>query len=49
MIGRLLIVFTAATLLSGGALVMMNYACESSHHSWCASEDSIPFYAKTGH
>jgi hypothetical protein len=49
MIGHLLIAFTAAALLTGGVLVMMNYACERSHRSWCASESSMPFYAKNGH
>ena len=49
MIGRSLIVFPAAGFLTVGVLVMMNNACERSHHhSWCASESSIPFYAKNG-
>jgi hypothetical protein len=32
----LLIAFTAVSLAAGGALAVMNKACKSSHHVWCA-------------
>jgi len=32
----LLMVLGAAVLLAGGGLALMNNACKSSHHSWCA-------------
>ena len=34
---RIVLIALAAVFLvfSGGALVMMNNACKTSHHSWC--------------
>ena len=34
---RIILITLAAVFLvvSGGALVMMNNACKTSHHSWC--------------
>jgi hypothetical protein len=31
-----MIVFVVFALLAGGALALMNNACKTSRHSWCA-------------
>jgi hypothetical protein len=38
---RLLIALTLVALGAGSALAVMNNACKSSHHSWCAPVSSI--------
>ena len=45
--GPLLIVLTAVVLLAVSALAIMNNACKSSEHEWCAP--SIRHHIKTGH
>jgi hypothetical protein len=42
----LLIVLTAVVLFAGSALAIMNHACKSSHHAWCAPTSSIRHHAK---
>jgi hypothetical protein len=38
----------AVVLGTGSALAAMNYACKSSHHSWCAPSSSIRHHVKVG-
>jgi len=45
----LLIVLTAVVLLAVSALAIMNNACKSSQHEWCAPMSSIPHHIKPGH
>jgi hypothetical protein len=42
----LLIVLTAVVVLLGAGLAMMNNACKSSRHTWCAPH--IRHHAMTG-
>ena len=42
-----LLIVAAVALLS--TLAMMNSACTTGHHSWCAPVASIRHHAKTGH
>ena len=43
----LLIALTAFVIVAGSALAIMNHACKSSHHTWCApTSSSIRHYAK---
>ena len=44
----LLIALVAVVLGIGGTLIM-NKACKSSHHAWCAPVSSIRHHTKTGH
>ncbi len=44
----LLIVLTAVVLGAGSALAVMNNACKSSHHAWCAPMSDIRHHTKTG-
>jgi len=44
----LLIALTAVVLVTGSTLAIMNSACKSSHHSWCAPTSSIRHHVKTG-
>jgi L-lactate permease len=44
----LLIVLGAAPVASSG-LAIMNNACKSSHHSWCAPMSGFRHHVKTGH
>lgn len=43
----LLMVLGAAVLLAGGGLAIMNNACKSSHHSWCAPIADVRHQTKT--
>ena len=45
----LLIVIAALVLVTGSTLAIMNNACKSSHHSWCAPASSIQHHVKIGH
>jgi hypothetical protein len=45
----LLIVLTAIVLGVGSTLAIMNNACKSSHHTWCAPSSDIQHHAKTWH
>ena len=45
----LLIVLTVVVLGTGSALAVMNNACKSSHHAWCAPISDIRHHAKVGH
>jgi hypothetical protein len=43
----LLIALTAFVIVAGSALAIMNHACKSSHHTWCAPmSSSIQHHAK---
>jgi len=44
----LLIVLMAAVLVTGSTLAIMNNACKSSHHSWCAPVSGFQHHAKSG-
>ena len=43
----LLMVLGAAVILAGSGLAIMNNACKSSHHSWCAPIADIRHQMKT--
>ena len=43
----LLLVLGAVALLVGSGLAIMNNACKSSYHGWCAP--SIRYHVKAGH
>jgi len=43
----LLIVLVAAVLVTIGTLAVMNNACKSSQHSWCAPTSSLRHQIKT--
>jgi hypothetical protein len=45
----LIVLTTAVVLVTGGSLAMMNTACKSSHHSWCAPISDLRQHAKTRH
>jgi hypothetical protein len=46
----LLIVLTIAVLGGvGGTLAIMNNACKSGHHVWCAPISEVRHHTKTGH
>jgi hypothetical protein len=42
-----LIVLTAIALGAGSTLALMNNACKSGHHTWCAPNSDIRHHAKT--
>jgi hypothetical protein len=42
------IVLVAVVLVAGGSLAIMNNACKSGHHTWCAPISSM-HHVKTGH
>jgi hypothetical protein len=44
-----LIVLAVIVLATGGALAVMNNACKSSRHAWCAPASDIRHYVRTGH
>jgi hypothetical protein len=44
----LLVVLTAVVVVAGSALAIMNNACKSGHHSWCAPMSSIRHHVRTG-
>jgi hypothetical protein len=41
-----LIALSAAVIVVGSALAVLNNACKSSQHSWCAPNSSIKHHAK---
>ena len=45
----LLIVLAVVVLGTGSALAVMNNACKSSHHTWCAPISDARHHAKIGH
>jgi hypothetical protein len=45
----LLIVLTAVVLLAISALAIMNNACKSSQHGWCAPMSALRHHTKTEH
>lgn len=47
---QLLIVLTAVVLVgTGSALAIMNNACKTGHHSWCAPSSEFRHEAIVGH
>ena len=44
----LLIVLAVVVLGAGSALTVMNNACKSGHHVWCAPTSDIGHHTKTG-
>jgi hypothetical protein len=44
----LVIVLVAFVFMAVSTLAMMNNACKSSQHGWCAPESSIRHHTKTG-
>jgi hypothetical protein len=45
----LLIVVVAIVLVAGSTLAIMNNACKSSYHAWCAPVSDIRHHVKIGH
>jgi hypothetical protein len=45
----ILIVLTVLVLVAGSALAVMNNACKSNQHSWCAPNLSGRHHIKTEH
>ena len=43
-----LIVLAAVVFAAGGALAIMNNACKSNHHSWCAPVSGFQHHVRTG-
>jgi len=43
-----LIVLTVIALGTGGVLAIMNNACKSNHHAWCAPNSEIRHHTKVG-
>lgn len=46
---RLLIVLAVTALGAGSALAVLNNACRSGHHTWCAPMSDIRHHIKTAH
>ena len=46
---RLLIVMSVVVLVAGSGLAIMNNACKSSHHGWCAPVSDVRHHVKTRH
>jgi hypothetical protein len=44
----LLIVLAVVVLRAGSTLAVMNNACKSSHHAWCAPVSDVRLHTKTG-
>jgi hypothetical protein len=44
-----LIVLTAVMLVAGSSLAIMNRACKSNHHAWCAPVSDVRHHVKIGH
>ena len=44
---RLLIVMSVVVLVAGSGLAIMNNACKSSHHGWCAPVFDVRHHVKT--
>jgi hypothetical protein len=45
----LLIALVAVVFGVGSTLAIMNDACKSSHHAWCAPVSSLRHHTRTGH
>jgi hypothetical protein len=45
----LLIVLGALVLAAGSGLAIINKACKSSHHAWCAPVTDVRNHVKTKH
>jgi hypothetical protein len=45
----LLIVLSAVVLVISSVLAVMNSACKTSHHTWCAPARSAIPHSKPGH
>jgi hypothetical protein len=45
----LLAVLTVIVLGTASTLEIMNSACKSSHHEWCAPTSDMPHHFKTEH
>jgi hypothetical protein len=45
---RLVIVLVAVVLVTVSTLAVMNKACKSSQHAWCAPMSSMRHHIKTG-
>ena len=43
------VIFVVALLIAGGAPALMNNACKTSHHTWCAPTVSAVPHGRTGH
>jgi hypothetical protein len=41
-----LIILTVTVLIVGSALAVMNNACKSAQHAWCAPMSTIPHHLK---
>ena len=44
-----LLIVALVLLIAGSGLAIMNNACKSGHHIWCAPISSIQHRVKTGH
>ena len=47
--GPLLIVLGALVLAAGSGLAIINKACRTSHHGWCAPVSDVRNHVKTRH
>jgi hypothetical protein len=45
----LVIVLVAVALVTVGTLAVMNKACKTSQHAWCAPMSSVQHHIKIGH
>jgi hypothetical protein len=43
------IVLAAVVFVTGSTLAIMNSACKSGHHSWCAPVSGFQHHVKNGH
>jgi len=43
------LIVTAVVLAAFGSLAIMNYACKSGHHEWCAPMSTLRHHIKTEH
>ena len=43
------VIFVVALLMVGGALALMNNACKTSRHTWCAPTISAVPHGRIGH
>ena len=43
------VIFVVALLMVGGALALMNNACKTGHHTWCAPTVSAVPHGRTEH
>ena len=42
-------IFVVVLLVAGGTLALMNNACKTSHHTWCAPTISAAPHGRIGH